>query len=350
MFDNPTKISPVESTFNGFGDKFTYTFKPCSFTIFRVKADSTAAKALDIPDYEWNTTPEYIGQADQLRATAKASLASLIAKAKAVYVSGADGSEKLNESIITAVNAQNSGTIKQLNTSIENLQTALNDYIKGLMKTTNEETSKLQNPNFKTMSTAGWLGDAPSLEHNVGEFFNRTFNTYQDVTGLKQGKYLVYIQGFYRDGDQPTASAKHANGTEELNAKLYAGDSITRLRSLYDFKFTEGYNGTYVDNREQTERAFKTGVNTYANYLIAEVGKDGKLRIGLKKDVAVGVDWTCFNNLRLFYIPVSSTGIIGIKKNDEKIVEPVYNLLGQRVSENSDSPIIIRNGKKYVNK
>ena len=36
--DNPEKIVPVTSTFDGFGKEFKYTFKPNSFTILRVKS------------------------------------------------------------------------------------------------------------------------------------------------------------------------------------------------------------------------------------------------------------------------------------------------------------------------
>lgn len=41
--DRPEKISPVVTPFDGFADRFSYTFKPGSLTIFRIKADSKAA-------------------------------------------------------------------------------------------------------------------------------------------------------------------------------------------------------------------------------------------------------------------------------------------------------------------
>jgi alpha-L-arabinofuranosidase len=37
-FDEPLKISPQTSTFEGFSKEFTYLFKPSSFTILRIKA------------------------------------------------------------------------------------------------------------------------------------------------------------------------------------------------------------------------------------------------------------------------------------------------------------------------
>ena len=39
----PMKISPQESAYDGFGRKFTYSFKPYSYTVLRVKAAPAAA-------------------------------------------------------------------------------------------------------------------------------------------------------------------------------------------------------------------------------------------------------------------------------------------------------------------
>lgn len=347
--DEPEKIYPEETSFDGFGGKFSYTFKPCSFTIFRVKADSTASDTLDIPQYQWNDTPVELDEVGKLRATALANLSALIEKGKALLVDGAKGASDLSASIASAETTGATGTIKDINTAVTNLQTAIDTYTKGLMNSANEKTSKLSNPNFSTMSNDGWNGSKPALEHNVGEFFNTTFDTYQNITGLQPGKYLIYIQGFYRNGSQDEASVKHTDGSEQLLAKLYAGSSETSVRSLYDFSFSFGSYKNYCDNREQSEKAFNTSGETYANYLIAEVDSDGRLRIGLRKNTAVGTDWTCFNNLRLFYIPVEATGIKGVGKN-AVAPEDTYNLQGQRVSPDSDEPILISNGVKFVNK
>lgn len=39
-FDNPLKISPVETAYNKFGKDFNYTFSPASFTILRIKTSA----------------------------------------------------------------------------------------------------------------------------------------------------------------------------------------------------------------------------------------------------------------------------------------------------------------------
>lgn len=40
-FEQPTKLVPVESTFNGFGETFSYEFAPMSYTILRIKLRTT---------------------------------------------------------------------------------------------------------------------------------------------------------------------------------------------------------------------------------------------------------------------------------------------------------------------
>jgi alpha-L-arabinofuranosidase len=34
--DEPTKIAPITTLYNGFAPTFSYTFRPCSFTILRI--------------------------------------------------------------------------------------------------------------------------------------------------------------------------------------------------------------------------------------------------------------------------------------------------------------------------
>ena len=65
-----------------------------------------------------------------------------------------------------------------------------------------------------------------------------------------------------------------------------------------------------LGNRAQAEKAFNTSPKTLANYLVATVSSNGRLRIGMKKSTTVQYDWTCFNNFRVFFIPqTEDTGI-----------------------------------------
>ena len=231
------------------------------------------------------------------------------------------------------------------------LQTSLDRYVTGLMDTDNELTSNLKNPDFKTMQTSGWQGSTPSLEHNVGEFFNTNFDMYQILTKLKPGKYLVYVQAFYRNGSHDVAYPKHQNGTELLYARFYAGSASTSIRSVYDQTFSMGSWRNYLDNRDQAERAFNTDPKAMANYLVTSVGTNGSLRIGVKKSASVQYDWTCFNNFRIFYIPQTDddTAIEQID-SDSQNDAPLYDLSGRQVITPRAKGIYIQNGKKVLMK
>lgn len=350
---SPRKIYPAESSFTGFGNDFEYTFLPCSFTILRIKANSpnnAGLQPLAIPAYDFDSTPTPLAEAARIRAEAINRINSLIERNQPNVITGAKGADNVQKAITKAkevLEAENNLT-KELVKAGDALETALNNYYHGLMVTTNEETAKIKNPNFTTMDKTGWSGSSPSLEHNVGEFFNTNFNTYQTLTGLENGYYLLYVQGFYRNGSQDNAYKSHNEGKEKLNAILYASTASVTLVSIYDYQFSFGSWNNYVDNREQSERAFNQNGDTYANYLVAKV-TNGRLRIGLKKTVSVGNDWTCFNNFRLFLIPVSIPDAIHDINAGE--TQPssqgtaIYNLLGQKV-RTPQRGIFIINGKK----
>ena len=359
--DNPYRISPKTATYDRFANEFEYTFKPCSFTILRIKADNTTPSAMDIPTYEWDDTPALSNEAERRQTALRKSLQALIDKSKALAVERSSGVETFSVAITDAETliSQENATNKALETKLTNLQTAMDKYVTGLMTTDNEVTSKLKNPNFKTMQTTGWQGSSPSLEHHVGEFFNTTFDMYQTLTNLKPGQYLISVQAFYRNGAHNVAYPKHENGTEQLLARLYGGSDYTLIRSIYDQTFSQGSWNNYLDNREQAEKAFNSGSQTLANYLVATVGTNGRLRIGLKKSASVQYDWTCFNNFRIFFVPQAED--TGIKENVkiEKLKNAnIYNLQGQRISVNSDSSapsvlpkgIYIQDGKKIIKK
>ena len=348
--DNPKKIYPEESTFDGFAGTFSYTFKPNSLTIFRIKADGTADAALDIPAFEYDDTPVYLDEAEKLLAAARLNLDKLIVTAEQLVVENAAGVADLQAAVAAArtVRGQENATTKATNEQYATLDKAITTYVNGLMTPANDCTAQIKDADFKAGSNSGWLNSRPSLEHGVGEFFNCNFDMYQTLTGLKPGKYLFSCQGFYREGGQDVASVAHSEGTERLNAIMYAGTASTPLRSLYDYTFDFGSYKGYLDNRDQANKAFAVSADTYANYLIAEVGEDGTLRLGLKKETAVGFDWTCFNNFRLHFIPQNTDGIAGVVVDATAAGDATaYNLSGRRAAK-AEHGVIIIDGKKVV--
>ncbi len=156
-----------------------------------------------------------------------------------------------------------------------------------------------------------WQG-APSIggasENNCAEKWNCTFDIYQTLTDLPNGVYELSVQGFYRNGGNAEASASHNDGTEALNALLYANEATTPLMSVYaeSKEAAEGGWKTstaagYVPNSMSDASAvFSAGA--YAdNKILVEV-TDGTLTIGVKKEEAVSNDWTIFDNFELAYL------------------------------------------------
>ena len=240
-------------------------------------------------------------------------------------LSGALG-KQLESSGILLENPE-AGT-KDLKNEYTKLDNVLVRYFKAQMTDEGDCTDKIQNADFKTMQTTGWQGSIPSLEHNVGEFFNCRFDMYQQLTGLEDGYYLIYVQGFYRNGGTAEAYEKHAKGTEVLDAVLYGNEDRVDVQSLYeDGAGLGGYNG-YSDNREQAEKDFNHSEGTYANYLITKV-EGGRLKLGLKKVRETLNDWTCFNNFQLYRLP-KVTDIKDVTSRGGACPEAAYDLSGRK--------------------
>lgn len=343
---NPTLIAPVETSYNGFAEEFEYEFPANSLTIFRIKASETAPAAFEIPDYEWNSEPVTNDEVQQQLQLLKDKLQLLLNRAKALYLENATDNEDLKIAITEAEEKVKGDIINHINNAYNKLDKSLANYMKKMMSVQNEKTSLMKNPNFSTNSTEGWDGTKPSLEYSVGEFFNCTFDMYQTLTGLENGTYLIYVQGFYRFGNQADSYAAHQNVTEQLNALLYGNDKSISICSIYDYE-TGGWNNGFADNRHQANEGFTANKENYANYLFAEV-TDGTLRVGLKKTVGVGLDWTCFNNFRIFRVPIKVTEGIGEMRTLGRDKTPVYYTLDGVAHRYPIAGINIRNGKKIL--
>lgn len=349
---NPKRIYPEETTFGSFASEFVYDIQPRSLTIMRIKADVTGVSPMEIPAYDYSDEPISLYEPVRLRQQACDELETLITYAEQSHVGGAKESERLTESIGQSKDllADPTATTKSLNAQYESLDEMLTRYFKAQMTEEGNCTDKIKNADFVLMSTDGWLGNAPSLESNVGEFFNCDFDMYQMLTGLEDGYYLVCVQGFYRNGAADVAYEKNARGTEELKAMLYGNSAEVPLQSLYDDGEGFGSYNNFCDNRTQAESAFNHSEDTYVNYLVTEV-TGGRLRLGLRKTSKVDLDWTCFNNFRLYRLPLDEVSIRETMK-DKAEPDAAYDLSGRKWDiddiGNRKGIYIIGNKKKVI--
>jgi hypothetical protein len=142
-------------------------------------------------------------------------------------------------------------------------------------------------------------------------------------------------------------------GTEQLRARLYAGDRSVALMSILDEATQEQSNGglptTYgwVPNT-MSEAASYFASGLYPNKVDAWV-TDGTLRIGIRKESGESGDWVIFDNFRLTYYGSQKPAGIEQPGTDEAPLL-IYDLMGRKVTdtENLTGGIYIIGGKKVI--
>ena len=204
-------------------------------------------------------------------------------------------------------------------------------------------TFYITNPKYADNADTGWTGGAAVANHEA-EMFNKDFDYYQDIEGVKPGTYRLSIQGFYRAGssvndfklftEAPDSAnnaflyAVTANGTSSAPLKRLASCAIQQTAgeaipadwaaAKTDTIFND--NGekvdtilthtVVVDRMSTAEQVFakeEAAENYSGTSVVVKVGDDGKLRIGVKKQARIETEWTIWTNWQLTYYGANST-------------------------------------------
>jgi hypothetical protein len=215
-------------------------------------------------------------------------------------------------------------------------------------------TDRVVNPDFTDRQT-GWSGKFSAADGIVAEFFNTNFNSYQVLDNMPAGEYKFCVDGFYRNGNIEPAYRSHVKGTEELNARIYmrvnGRSKYAPLMSLYDesalYTYSPSYN--YPDNVTGANLAFNFKGAYKGNEVRSVLTTDGgQIRLGFIKTTSVTNDWTCFDNVRLYYRPLEYTSIEGVMSDGGNTVHAVYDLTGRRVTNPSKGIYIVDGKLKLV--
>ncbi len=234
----------------------------------------------------------------------------------------------------------------------DSLQKALQGYEEYLRELAYEGkladmTFLLQNPDFSNGGN-GWSGTSfTAASQGVAEHYNKTFDFYQELTGLPNGHYRVEVQSFYRAGGSSEASATHNAGTEKINALLYANNEESAVCSLYDSDQFTLSPYTYPDNVTQANIAFNTK-DLYHCSVECTV-TDGTLRLGIKSENHINADWCCFDNFKLTYLDAINS-IDNVQAEVSEKSSPAYSLDGIKLQKVPSNKVYIVNGKKRINK
>lgn len=179
-----------------------------------------------------------------------------------------------------------------------------------------DKTSLITNASFDGNKKDGWSGTDPGFQsYTDAEFYQKTYDFYQKLTGGPKGVYALTVKAFYRASWADVSYTNYKNNAEQ-NAKLYviAGNdtvtsniknifagAITTSKSMNESNVTDADGNTlYVPNNMETAEAYFNDGDDYLNTLFFAT-EDGNMQIGLKKDRTLNGDWTLFDDFGLKY-------------------------------------------------
>ncbi len=331
-FEYPEMISPVITSIEGVSDNMDYTFEPNSLTVIRFKA-RPATSPMVIPAQPFSSEPRVL---DPVKSGAEQRLRAMVEEARKVALPDVDGYLLLKSAADGAEAVLNSPSPESISSAISKLEAALNNYYAGLMLPANELTDQVVNPHFERPGkSTGWSG-SPTVGEHVAEMYNTCFSISQTVEGLPDGYYMVYFQGYYRNGSHPDASSRHADGSERLLTDFKLNDMSKPVVSLMS-ESHDGYWYSAPNTMAEAHSVFSASGIHYANYLLASA-KDGRLRIAFEKSRQCESDWFCFDNVRLFKVPTSYSSVDDIASDNANFTPSarVYDIQGRFAGLYSD--------------
>ena len=219
----------------------------------------------------------------------------------------------------TAIYENESSTEEQLKAAIEEAKTAISKAEESSVDVNHpiDKTSLLTNPGYDDGNN-GWAGDAPGFGYGAAEHYNKTYNSYQKITGAANGVYALSLQAFYRAG---WCANSYDNFNKKINdlAKLYAvagndtvmtsimnafadaRDSRIGTGSEHNEKGSDKDPGVaFIPNNMQAAAAyFEEG--RYKNNIVFFGVDNNDFQVGLMKTSKLDGDWTLFDNWALTY-------------------------------------------------
>ena len=228
-----------------------------------------------------------------------------------------------------AIYENEAATVDELKAAVTSVQNKINNALEGdaSVEKPSDMTGVLVNPNFDDASSTGWKGTAPNMKGdgkhaaaNVAEHYDKTFDTYQEISNMPTGVYTLeanaffrgswedhanhanYVAKLYAHADGDTLTTEIQNAWDAMNTAPIAGDASTTYFETPNAEQSGEHDGVtyYIPSNPSTGRLyFEAGF--YKNKLFFAV-EDGKVRLGVSKDQKItGTDWVVFDNFKLSY-------------------------------------------------
>ncbi len=249
-------------------------------------------------------------------------------------------------------------TVSKVNSALNTLKTALKTYLKSdearpLPDKTLDMTLLLNNPDFNANS--GWSG-APTYVNGVAECYNKNFNVFQSLTGMKAGAYEVSCQAFYRTGENDGGKLYNSR-KEVIQARFYANRDSVALPSLYKYKMTSSIVAKFGENDTKNNYAHSTAAaaytfanNRYPCQVSTTLAEKGNLKIGFTTSKHENESWACFDALTITYRPLpTEDGIETLQEQTQPLRQhATYDLTGRKVTRPTRGGVYVKYGKKVM--
>lgn len=244
-------------------------------------------------------------------------------------------------SVWTAIYENEASTEEELNKAIADVKEAIAKAEETQVDVENpiDKTSLLTNSSYDNGDNSGWQGDKPGFGYGAAEHYNKTYNSYQKVTGAANGVYALSLQAFYRAGWCANSYENFNNKTNDL-AKLYAvvgQDTLTTsiMNAFADAREsrigtgsemnekgseTDGGEAFIPNNMQAAAAYFEEG--RYANNTVFFGIDDNEFMVGLMKTSKLDGDWTLFDNWKLTYYGNSAAAF---KKWQEQVLADAFD-------------------------
>lgn len=228
-----------------------------------------------------------------------------------------------------AVYENEAATVDELKAALASVQNKINSALGGdaSVEKPSDMTGVLVNPNFDDASSTGWKGTAPNMKGNgshaaanVAEHYDKTFDTYQEISNMPAGVYTLeanaffrgswedhanhanYVAKLYAHADGDTLTTEIQNAWDAMNTAPIAGDATTTYFETPNEEQSGEHDGVtyYIPSNPSTGRLYFEG-GFYKNKLFFAV-EEGNVRLGISKDQKItGTDWVVFDNFKLSY-------------------------------------------------
>ena len=215
-------------------------------------------------------------------------------------------------------------------------------------------TALISNPSFVEDSSEGWEGDTPAFQSFTdAEFFQRTFDIHQTLSGLPDGTYRLQVKGFHRPGSYSDVYNDYMSGADNVSAVLYAGDgSSQRLANIARDAQEASYGyGKFVevkyldrvqylpDDMQSAATCFSHGL--YENELTFTVS-GGMVTFGIRLDESVPSGWIIFDDFRLTLLGSSEQPQPAVEVTDISQIDNVIYIEPQEVKGGTELSLPIK--------